>query len=127
MAWQAQRHPGGSVAYRLDWPSGKRLVYATDTSGDLSDAHAAWSRGADLLMHEGMHFRDQASQWALKTGHSWTSRVAEVAAAAQPGKLLLTHINPLDLSDDPIDRDTIQAKVESEVIVASSHGLQVDF
>jgi ribonuclease BN (tRNA processing enzyme) len=125
ITWRPQVHPGGSVAYRLDWPSGKRLVYATDTTGDTSDEHAEWSRGADLLMHE-CYFRDDAEQWALKTGHSWSSRVAEVTAASKPKKLLLTHINPLEMSDDPVDIESIRAKVESEVILATD-GLALDF
>ena len=50
-----------------DWTGrnqGKRLVYATDTTGDLSSEHAEWSSGADLLMHE-CYFRDAAQDWAL--------------------------------------------------------------
>ena len=114
-----QPHPGGSVAYRIDWPSegGKRLVYATDTTGDTSAAHADWSRGADLLMHE-CYFRDSAAEWAQKTGHSWSSRVAEVAANSQPKKLLITHINPLEDSEDPVDLPTIRAKVKGDVMLA---------
>lgn len=125
ITWRPQVHPGGSVAYRLDWPDGKRLVYATDTTGDTSDEHAQWSRSADLLMHE-CYFRDPASEWAIKTGHSWTSRVAEVAAASMPKKLLLTHINPLENSDDPIDIEAIRARVEGEVTLATD-GLVVEF
>jgi ribonuclease Z len=125
VGWRRQEHPGGSVAYRLDWPQGKRLVYATDTTGDTSGEHASWSREADLLMHE-CYFRDSASEWALKTGHSWSSRVAEVAAASKPKKLLLTHINPLEASDDPVELESIQAKVESEVILATD-GLTIEF
>ncbi len=125
IAWRRQQHPGGSVAYRLDWPGGKRLVYATDTTGDTSDEQTQWSRDADLLMHE-CYFRDDDEQWARKTGHSWSSRVAEVAAASNPKKLLLTHINPLEMSDDPVDIESIRAKVDSEVFLATD-GMTLDF
>jgi len=125
VSWRAQQHPGGSVAYRLDWPSQKRLVYATDTTGDTSDEHAQWSHGADLLMHE-CYFRDQASAWARKTGHSWTGRVAEVAIASEPKTLLLTHINPLEKADDPIGFDSIREKVDCDVVLAID-GMVVDF
>ncbi len=125
VSWRPQEHPGGSVAYRIDWPSGKRLVYATDTTGDTSEEHAQWSRGADLLMHE-CYFRDEDSQWAVKTGHSWSSRVADVASASKPKKLLLTHINPLETSDDPTDIETIRSKIDSEVLVAED-GMVIDF
>ena len=125
IAWRRQQHPGGSVAYRLDWPSGKRLVYATDTTGDTSDEHAQWSCDADVLMHE-CYFRDDAEEWALKTGHCWSSRVAEVAAASNPKRLLLTHINPLEISEDPVDIELIRAKVDSEVLLAVD-GMKLDF
>ncbi len=130
VAWRDQQHPGGSVAYRLDWPVeqrliGKRLVYATDTVGDTSQQHAQWSSGADLLMHE-CYFRDEAANWALSTGHSWATRVAEVAAAAEPKKLLLTHISPLETSADPIDLESIRAKVHCDVVVADDE-MVMDF
>lgn len=125
IAWRRQEHPGGSVAYRFDWPTGKRLVYATDTTGDTSAEHAEWSRGADLLMHE-CYFRDTSAEWAQKTGHSWTSRVTEVATASEPKKLLLTHINPLERSDDPVDIATIRDQLDSEVMLATD-GLELEF
>jgi ribonuclease BN (tRNA processing enzyme) len=125
VAWRPQQHPGGSVAYRIDWPSNARLVYATDTTGDLSDAHSVWCRGADLLVHE-CSFRDNESTWAQQTGHAWPKRVANVAAAAKPKKLLLTHINPLETSDDPVDAASIRSQVDCEVILAND-GLVVEF
>ncbi|MCG8652062.1 MAG: MBL fold metallo-hydrolase [Pirellulales bacterium] len=126
LSWRPQQHPGGSVAYRLDWAkAAKRLVYATDTAGDLSAEHADWSERADLLIHE-CYFRDQAAQWALRTGHSWTSRVAEVAELSRPEKLLLTHINPLEEAEDPVGIDSIRRGLPGEVFLARD-GLRVDF
>lgn len=125
ISWRPQEHPGGSVAYRIDWTDGKRLVYATDTSGDTSDTQAQWSSEADLLMHE-CYFRDDSKKWAVKTGHSWSSRVADVASLSRPKKLLLTHINPLETADDPVDIESIRRKVDAEVILAED-GLVVDF
>jgi len=125
VTWRPQDHPGGSVAYRIDWPSGKRLVYATDTSGDLSKEHTEWTRNADLLMHE-CYFRDDSEEWARKTGHCWSSRVAEVACCSKPKKLLLTHINPLEKGDDPIDIESIRGRVDSECILAVD-GLSFEF
>jgi ribonuclease Z len=100
--WRRQTHPGGSVAYRLNWPHEKKsLVYVTDSSGDASAESIRWMHAADLLMHE-CYFRDNEKQWAVKTGHCWTSRAAEIAIEAQAKKLLLTHINPLADGDDPV-------------------------
>lgn len=126
VTWCRQIHPGGSVAYRLEWarPS-KVLVYATDTIGDVSDEFVSWTESADLLMHE-CYFRDESAKWAMKTGHSWTSRVAEVAARSKPKKLLLTHINPVDDGDDPVDIEKIRRKVDGEVLLARDE-LALDF
>lgn len=125
IACRAQIHPGGSLAYRLDWPDGRRLVYATDTTGDTSEVHARWSRHADLLIHE-CYFENAQSQWAETTGHSWTSRVAEVVKGSLPKKLLLTHLNPAGPSLPESELDEIRQWMSSEVIVASDH-LCVDF
>jgi ribonuclease Z len=95
--WKPQEHPGGSVAYRLRWPNvvpPKTLVYATDTSGDDSDEMRSWMNQCDLLMHE-CYFCDHQQDWAIKTGHCWTSRAAGIAKTAMAKKLLLTHVSPL--------------------------------
>lgn len=107
--WRPQEHPGGSVGYRLRWQlDDKTLVYATDTSGELSEANRTWMHQADLLLHE-CYFRDEHQHWAVKTGHSWTSRAAQIARDAHVGQLLLTHINPLAEGDDPVDLATAKA------------------
>ena len=113
-----QDHPGGSVAYRIEWKKQqKRLVYATDNTGDTSPEMAAWGHDCDMLMQE-CYFRDASAEWAIKTGHCWTSRVAEVAKQIQPKKLLVTHINPLETSADPVDLDVIRNAVDCPVVLA---------
>jgi len=97
-------HPGESVAYRLRWKdpqSGQRrsLGYVTDTTVDGS--YVDFIRGVDLLIHE-CYFPDEQRHWADTTGHSHTSAVARLAAEAEVGRLLLTHIDPLRDGDDPI-------------------------
>ena len=120
-----QTHPGGSVAYRLDWPNGKSLVYATDTTGDHSPEVLEWMSGADLLVHE-CYFRDRQRAWAERTGHSWTSQVAEVAAATRPGTLVLTHIDPSSEEADPVDLAAIGKSYSGRVVVGED-GLVIDF
>ncbi len=113
--WKEQEHPGGSVAYRLHWKVlDKTLVYATDTTGDESDDMRQWIDGADLLMHE-CYFKDHEKEWALKTGHCWTTRAANIAKHGRVKKLLLTHVSPLVTGNDPVDI----AKARS--IFANSH------
>ena len=116
--WRAQDHPGGSVGYRLDWDDpAKRLVYLTDTTGDTSAKCAQWAGRADLMMHE-CYFRDSAAEWAQKSGHSYTSRVADIAEQAGPGRLLLTHINPLEKAEDPVDIQIIRERIGDRVSLA---------
>lgn len=129
--WRPQQHPGGSVAYRIDWkpgidgPVNQRLVYATDTSGDVSESAVNWAGQANLLMHE-CYFRDSGQQWAEKTGHCWTSRLIDVVQRSRPRKTLVTHINPLDLGEDPVEIEQIRRSVDSEVILARDE-LAIDF
>jgi ribonuclease BN (tRNA processing enzyme) len=94
-------HPGGSVGYRLDWPD-RSLAYVTDTTAAADAPYVEAIRGVSVLVHE-CNFRDGEEEWAAKTGHSTTTPVAQVAAAARVGRLILTHFNPLDDSDDPVD------------------------
>lgn len=101
--WRPQEHPGGSVGYRLRWSNPRKtLIYATDSTGDQSAQMQTWIHGCDLLMHE-CYFRDEEHEWALKTGHCWTTRAAQIAKQGNVKKLLLTHINPLAAGDDPVE------------------------
>jgi ribonuclease Z len=93
-------HPGGAVGYRLDWPD-RSLAYITDTTASPGAAYVEAIRGVQLLIHE-CNFRDSEHEWAVKTGHSSTSLVAQVAAKAGVQRLVLLHFNPLDDSPDPI-------------------------
>src|SRR4051794_20362192 len=94
-------HPGGCVGYRLDWPHAS-MAYVTDTTASPDAAYVEKICRVDLLVHE-CNFRDDQHEWAEKTGHSFTTAVAEVAKAAGAKRLLLTHFDPLDDADDPID------------------------
>ncbi len=103
----ALSHPGGALGYRIDWPS-TSLAYVTDTVADPAAGYVQTIRGSQLLLHE-CYFRDAQSDWAKKTGHSWTSQAAGVAAAAEVDRLLLIHINPLETDPDPVGIETARA------------------
>lgn len=94
------RHPGGVRGFRLDWPTGS-MAYVTDTTADPAAPYVAQIQGVDLLIHE-CYFGDEFAELATKTGHSWTSAVAQVARAASVGRLVLVHVNPLEDSLDPV-------------------------
>ncbi|MCA9056161.1 MAG: metal-dependent hydrolase [Planctomycetaceae bacterium] len=104
-------HPGGSRGFRLDWldptdKSAKSLAYITDTTVDGS--YTEFIRGVDVLIHE-CYFPDSQRDWALKSGHSYTSQVAQLASDSNVGRLLLTHIDPQRPDDDPINLDSARA------------------
>ncbi len=100
-------HQGGSVGFRLDWP-GHSMAYVTDTIADPDAAYVARLRGVDLLVHE-CYLPDAQAQWASQIGHSHTTTVAEVARRAGVKRLVLVHLNPLSIADDPIGLDVAQA------------------
>jgi ribonuclease Z len=97
-------HPGGAMGYRLDGPHAS-LAYVTDTTAAPNAAYVQPILGVDVLVHE-CNFRDGQEEWAAKTGHSSTTPVAQAAAAAGVKRLILTHFDALDESDDPIGLST---------------------
>lgn len=95
------KHPGGSIGLRLDWPD-RSMAYVTDTVAAKDADYVEKIRGVDLLVHE-CYFGDDMPDQAELTGHSCLTPVAEVAAAAEVGRLVLVHINPMMESDDELD------------------------
>jgi ribonuclease BN (tRNA processing enzyme) len=116
-------HPGGVVGYRLDWPS-RSLAYVTDTTAAVDASYLEAIRGVDLLVHE-CYFPDAMRQWAERTGHSCTSDVARLAAAAKVGRAVLVHVNPLAESDEELGVE--QAKQTFAHIELASDGDVVEF
>jgi ribonuclease BN (tRNA processing enzyme) len=93
-------HPGGAVGFRLDWPH-RSMAYVTDTAASIDADYVDRIRGVDVLVHE-CHFPDKRSEAAQLTGHSCTTPVARLAAAAEVGRLVLVHINPLSTADSAV-------------------------
>lgn len=91
-------HPGGAVGYRVDWPD-RSLAYVTDTTAAVDAPYVDQIRGVDLLIHE-CNFGDDQPEQAKLTGHSCLTPVAQVAAAAEVGRMVLVHLNPLLAADD---------------------------
>lgn len=95
------KHPNGSVGFRVDWPD-RSLAYVTDTTAAADADYVEKIHGVDLLIHECMFGDDQPEQAKL-TGHSCITPVAQVAAAAKVGRMVLTHLNPLLEKDADLD------------------------
>lgn len=91
-------HPGGAVGFRLEWPDCS-LAYVTDTTATNDADYIEWIRGVDVLVHE-CYFPDGHDELANLTGHSCLSPVATLAVAAEVGRLILVHANPLASPED---------------------------
>jgi ribonuclease BN (tRNA processing enzyme) len=117
------RHPGGSIGFRLDWP-GHSMAYVTDTVADPNADYVDKIRGTDLLIHEA-YFADDTGDLPSITGHSCLNVVAEVAAAAGVGRLVLVHIDPTLQHDPPFDLD--QARRIFEKTQLGFDGMELTF
>lgn len=117
------QHPGGATGYRLDWP-GHSLAFVTDTTAAVDAPYVAALRNVDLLIHE-CYFADEQRDLALKTGHSHTTPVLEVARASGAGRLVLVHINPLAGGEDPLGLSA--AKAVFPAVELSCDGQEIEF
>lgn len=97
MTCHAVPHTPESVAYSLE-RSGRRIVYTGDTGP--SDALAAWAQGCDLLVCE----CSLPASMAIPE-HLTPAQCGELAGAATPGHLALTHFYP------PVEHVDIRALV----------------
>jgi ribonuclease BN (tRNA processing enzyme) len=90
--------------FRLDHPGGS-LAYVTDTYGEPGVSYAGAIRGADVLLHE-CFMPDDEPELARKFGHSHITPVAQLAAEAGVGRLVLIHLNALrpELGEPELDR-----------------------
>jgi len=99
-------HPGGSHGFVVTHDGGS-LAYITDTTAEENADYIQHIKKVDVLVHE-CYFPDGWEEKAKLTGHSCLTPVAEVAAAADVGRLLLVHINPLNESKEPLDLKTVE-------------------
>ena len=116
-------HPGGATGYRLDW-SNRSMAYVTDTFATPDLPYVEHLRGVDLLVHE-CNFRDDQKEFAELTGHSCTTAVAQIAKRAAVGRLVLVHMNPLILGDDPVGLETAR-RIFPNTVVAHD-GMIIEF
>ena len=99
-------HPGGSNGFILKHKNGS-LAYITDTTARTDADYIKDIANVDVLVHE-CYFSDGWEEKAELTGHSCLTPVAEVAAAAEAGRLILVHINPLNDAEEPLDLETVK-------------------
>jgi ribonuclease BN (tRNA processing enzyme) len=92
------------LGFRVDTPGGS-LAYITDTYGEPGVRYAQAIRGVDVLLHECCVSDDQG-EFARKVGHSHITPVAQLAAEAQVGRLVLIHLSSFrpELDEPELDR-----------------------
>ena len=110
------------VGFRLDWP-GHSLAYVTDTSARPDSPYIEMIRGVDLLVHE-CNGPDRTAGLMLMINHSYTAAVAQVAAQAQVGRLILVHKNPLRWS---LEEDLEGARAIFPFIEVGEDGMEIEF
>ncbi|MFO0571407.1 MAG: MBL fold metallo-hydrolase [Polyangiaceae bacterium] len=92
-------HPGGSLAYRIDY-AGRSVVYATDTEhySCVDPALRALAEGADVLIYDSQYtpaeYRGDAGPSRVGWGHSTYEDGAKLAIAAGVGEFVLFHHDP---------------------------------
>lgn len=122
-------HPkGGSVNYRIQ-ANGRSLVYATDVEGFVGgDARLiAFSRGADLLIHDAQYLPEEYSRLPMPTqgyGHSTYEMACEVARAAGVSQLALFHHDPSH-DDETVRRKEAGARKRFPGAFAAHEGMEV--
>lgn len=76
--------------FRLDYPGGS-LAYVTDTYGEPGAIYQENIRGVNVLLHD-CYCPDSDSELARAVVHSHITPVAQLAAEAQVGRLVLVHL-----------------------------------
>lgn len=120
-------HPGGNLAYRVDY-KGKSFVYATDTEhgSDRDQQLINFAKGADVLVYDAMYTEDEylGRVGGPKTGwgHSTFQNAVKVAAQAEVGTLVLFHHDPTR-TDDTLDALLKDVKRQRKATIAAKEGL----
>ena len=122
-------HPGGNLAYRVDY-KGKTVVYATDTEhGNDRDAQLIeFSRGADVLIYDAMYTEDEylgrSGSPKIGWGHSTWQHAVHIAEEAKVGTLVLFHHEPTR-TDDGLDAMLKLVKKQRKATIAAKEGLVI--
>ena len=123
--WFPLEHPGGSLGFIIE-AAGKRLAYVSDTVSRVEAEYVSMIHGLDLLLHE-CYFADDQMEFAIRTGHSWTSEVENIIQTTKPRRALLIHINPL-ANQELIERMLLRVtKLSGTHVQIAEDGLILNF
>ncbi len=90
--------------FRVDHTEGS-LAYVTDTYGEPGAIYEEMIRGVDVLLHD-CAVPDDDPEYARRIGHSHITPVAQLAAEAQVGRLVLIHLHSCrpEIGEPELDR-----------------------
>jgi len=120
-------HPGGVTAYRFE-RDGASFVMATDVEHGEPDSDAELTRfaaGTDLLIYDAQYLPQEQATIRAGWGHSTWKSAADLANAANVGRLLLTSHDP-GRTDDEIDMILELARDQFVDTDAASEGLKIE-
>lgn len=120
-------HPGGNLAYRVDY-KGKSIVYATDTEHgtDRDTQLVEFARGAEVLIYDAMYTEDEylgrSGSPKIGWGHSTWQSAVRIAEEADIGTLVLFHHDPTR-NDEAVDALLKTVKKHRKQTVAAREGM----
>ena len=98
ISFRTQKHPGGSIAIRIN----DSIAYLTDTAAD--EGSVAFARGVNFLLHEvWLTDEDAARDPDEMTGHSRSSAVRDIAVKSAVPYLMPIHLHPTYTENQLID------------------------
>jgi ribonuclease BN (tRNA processing enzyme) len=93
--------------FRFDHPDGS-LAYVTDTYGEPNASYLDHIQGVDVLLHD-CCVSDDDPDFARRIGHSHITPVAQMAAQAQVGRLILVHLSSMRPESGEPELDRVSA------------------
>lgn len=129
---QAGTHPGGVLAYRVDY-EGKSVVYVTDTEHEpdrIDERIVGLAKGADVFIYDSMYTPEEYDGRAdgrsrVGWGHSTFEEGVKIARAAGCKQYVLFHHDP-DQDDDAVDEKERRTKELFENSLCAYEGLTID-
>ncbi|HIK56947.1 MAG TPA: MBL fold metallo-hydrolase [Synechococcales cyanobacterium M55_K2018_004] len=123
-------HPGEAVGYRVSW-NNHAVAYITDTEHfpDRLDENVLWlCRNADVLIYDATYTDEEYySEKSSKVGwgHSTWQEAVKVAKAANVGKLVIFHHDPLH-NDDFMDKVQDDTRKQFANSLVAYEGLEIN-
>jgi phosphoribosyl 1,2-cyclic phosphodiesterase len=118
-------HPGGSLAYRIDY-AGKSVVYATDTEhySCVDPALRALAAGADVLIYDSQY---TPAEYPAKVGwgHSTYEDGVKLAREADVGEYVMFHHDP-KRTDAQVEELERRARALFAGVTAAREGMAIE-